>query len=175
MHSVLSDETQPYTYSSYTIFIAEIASTLNEALLLDQLLADAESPGEKVALLQHAIDSIAGTFYTQSMFANYELEAHKLAEAGQPITSDVLSEVYHGLLDSWYGDAIEDEELYKMTWARIPHFFHSPYYVYQYATSFAASSAIFDAMQNAASDEDRAAIVERFLALLSSGGCDHPM
>ena len=175
MHSVLSDETQPYTYSSYTIFIAEVASTLNEALLLDQLLENADSPAEKVALLQHAIDSIAGTFFTQSMFANYELEAHNLAEAGQPITSDVLSEVYHELLKTWYGDAIEDEDLYKMTWARIPHFFHSPYYVYQYATSFAASSAIFDAMQNAASDEDRAQVVKRFLTLLSSGGCDHPM
>jgi oligoendopeptidase F len=175
MHSVQSDETQPFTYAGYTIFVAEVASTLNEALLLDQLLEDAASPSEKVVLLQHAIDSIAGTFYSQSMFANYELEAHKLAEAGQPITGDVLSEVYHGLLKTWYADAIEDEELYKMTWARIPHFFHSPYYVYQYATSFAASSAIFDAMQNATSDEERATVVDRYLTLLRSGGSDHPM
>ncbi|MCB2213234.1 oligoendopeptidase F [bacterium] len=175
MHSELSDANQPFTYAGYTIFVAEVASTLNEALLLDQLLEEANSPEQRIMLLQHAIDTIAGTFYTQSLFANYELEAHKLAEAGQPITSDVLGDIYHGILTEWYGDAIDHEPLYHVTWARIPHFFHSPYYVYQYATSFASSAALFDAMKSASGDTEKGEVVERYLTLLKSGGSDHPM
>ncbi|MBS1262066.1 MAG: Oligoendopeptidase F, plasmid [Calditrichaeota bacterium] len=175
LHSLLSNEAQPFTYAGYTIFIAEVASTLNEALLLDELLARAESGPERVSLLQHALDTIAGTFYTQSLFANYELKAHELAEAGEPITADTLSRIYYDLLTDWYADSVDHDDLYRVTWARIPHFFHSPYYVYQYATSFAASAAIFGAIRSARDETERGRVVERYLTLLRSGGSDQPM
>ena len=97
---------------------------------------------ERIVLLQHAIDGIAGTFYTQVLFADFEQEAHRRAEAGEPITVDVLKEIYGRLLRDYYGDAIAADELYRYTWARIPHFFNSPYYVYQYATCFASSARL---------------------------------
>ena len=99
MHTILSHETQPFVYSSYTIFVAEVPSTLSEALLLDYLLARSTDPAERVVLLQHAIDNIAGTFYTQVLFADYELRAHRLAEQDQPITAEILTETYRGLLE----------------------------------------------------------------------------
>jgi oligoendopeptidase F len=173
MHTMLSDEHQPFVYSQYTIFVAEVASTLNEALLLNTLLARTDDPAERVMLLQHAIDGIAGTFYTQSLFADYELHAHRAVEAGQPITADYLSSVYWDLLQNYYGDSIDHDELYKVTWARIPHFFQSPYYVYQYATSHAASAQIFQQIADGGSSSKET--VEKYLSLLKSGGSDHPM
>ena len=88
-------------------------------------------------LLQHAIDNIAGTFYTQVMFADYERRAHLLAEQDRPMTAEILTEIYRGLLADYYGDALDLNEQTGITWSRIPHFFNSPYYVYQYATCFA--------------------------------------
>jgi oligoendopeptidase F len=170
MHSILSNESQPFVYSSYTIFVAEVASTLNEALLLDTMLKKSDDPLERAMLLQHAIDSISGTFYSQAMFADYELQAHKLVESGYPITSDTLSEVYHGILKDFYGDAVDHDDLYKITWARIPHFFNSPYYVYQYATCYASSATLIDPIRSG--DKDA---LERYITLLKSGSCDHPM
>ncbi len=170
MHSILSNESQPFVYSSYTIFVAEVASTLNEALLLDTMLKKSDDPMERAMLLQHAIDSISGTFYSQAMFADYELQAHKLVESGYPITSDTLSEVYHGILKDFYGDAVDNDDLYKITWARIPHFFNSPYYVYQYATCYASSATLIDPIRNG--DKDA---LEKYITLLKSGSCDHPM
>lgn len=173
MHTILADESQPYVYSDYTIFVAEVASTLNEALLLDTMLEKSESPRERAILLQHAIDSIAGTFFTQALFAAYELEAHRLAEAGEPITADVLNQLYYGLLQEFYGDSIDHDELYRVTWARIPHFFNSPYYVYQYATCYASSALLMRDIQS--SDQAvRQAAVDRYLNLLRAGGSDHP-
>src|SRR5581483_8905458 len=174
LHSLLSHETQPFTYASYTIFVAEVASTLAEGLLLDALLARSNDPQERIGLLQHAIDSIAGTFYTQVLFAEWELEAHKAAERGEPITADSLSERYDSLLRHYYGEAIELDPLYRITWARIPHFFQSPYYVYQYATSFAASAQLLRELR-ASSGGEHAAIVERYLRLLRAGGNDYPI
>ena len=98
MHTMLSHETQPFVYSSYTIFVAEVPSTLSEALLLDYMLARATDPRERVVLLQHAIDEVTSTFYRQVLFANYELEAHRLVERGEPITAESLSTLYRGLL-----------------------------------------------------------------------------
>ena len=94
MHTMLSHETQPFVYSDYTIFVAEVPSTLNEALLLDYMLARAKTREERIVLLQHAIDGIVGTFYNQVLFAGFELEAHRLVEQDQPITSEVLSGIY---------------------------------------------------------------------------------
>ena len=99
MHTILSHETQPFIYSSYTIFVAEVPSTLSEALLLEYMLAHSTDPAERIVLLQHAIDNITSTFYTQVMFADFELRAHRLAEQDQPITAEILTETYRGLLD----------------------------------------------------------------------------
>nr|MBP6508321.1 oligoendopeptidase F [Opitutaceae bacterium] len=174
MHTVLSYANQPFVTADYTIFVAEVASTTNERFLLNQLLRTTTDPKERFLLLQHAVDSILGTFYTQVMFADYELQAHKLVEQGQPITADVLSGIYQGLLKDYYGDAITPDELYKYTWARIPHFYNSPYYVYQYATCFASSAKLFKDMTTG-DDASRAAATARYLTLLKSGGSDYPM
>lgn len=174
MHTVLSYEAQPFVTSGYTIFVAEVASTTNERLLLEKMLAESRDPKERFLLLQHAIEEIIGTFYTQTMFADFELQAHRRVEQGQPITAETLSAIYQRLLEDYYGDAVTIDEPYKYTWARIPHFYNSPYYVYQYATCFASSAQIFKAMTtgDAAS---RAAATERYLTLLRAGGDDYPM
>ena len=173
IHTILSHETQPFIYSDYTIFVAEVPSTLSEALLLEYMLAHSADPTERIVLLQHAIDNITGTFYTQVMFADYELRAHRLTEQDQPITAEILTETYTQLLKEYYGDAIDMNPFTGITWSRIPHFFNSPYYVYQYATCFASAAKIARQIMGGgkASDEAR----ERFLALLRSGGSDYPM
>jgi oligoendopeptidase F len=174
MHTVLSYETQPFVTADYTIFVAEVASTTNERFLLDELLKRTSDPKERFLLLQHAVDSIFGTFYTQVMFADFELRAHRLVEKGEPLTTDVLNGLYAGLLKEYYGDALAADDFYKWTWARIPHFFNTPYYVYQYATCFASSAQLYDAMTTG-SPESRKAATDRYLTLLKSGGNDHPM
>lgn len=170
MHTILSHQEQPFVYSSYTIFVAEVPSTLSEALLLEYMLTRSSDPDERIVLLQHAIDNITGTFFTQVMFADYELRAHRLAEQDQPITSEILTDTYTTLLKDYYGDSIDLNPLTGITWARIPHFFNSPYYVYQYATCFASAARLAnDIMQG------DAAARERYLTLLKSGGNDYPM
>jgi oligoendopeptidase F len=174
MHTVLSYESQPFITADYTIFVAEVASTTNERFLLDELLKRTSDPKERFLLLQHAVDSIVGTFYTQVMFADFELRAHRLVEKGEPLTTDVLNGLYAGLLKEYYGDSLAADDFYKWTWSRIPHFFNSPYYVYQYATCFASSAQLYDAMTTGAADARKAA-TDRYLTLLRSGGNDHPM
>jgi oligoendopeptidase F len=173
MHTILSHETQPFIYSDYTIFVAEVPSTLSEALLLEYMLEHSSDPTERIVLLQHAIDNITGTFFTQVMFADYELRAHRLAEQDQPITAEILTETYTQLLKDYYGDAIDMNPFTGITWSRIPHFFNSPYYVYQYATCFASAAKI--AKQIMAEGKESGEARERFLALLRSGGSDYPM
>lgn len=166
MHTMLSHEAQPFVYSSYTIFVAEVPSTLSEALLLEHMLKKATDPRERVVLLQHAIDNITSTFYTQVLFADFELRAHRLVEHDKPITADILNEMYVGLLKDYYGDALDIDPLGGVTWARIPHFFNSPYYVYQYSTCFASAAQLAKALPDAR---------DRYLGLLASGGNDYPM
>jgi oligoendopeptidase F len=170
MHTILSHETQPFVYSSYTIFVAEVPSTLSEALLLEYMLARSTDPIERTVLLQHAIDNIAGTFYTQVLFADYERRAHKLAEQDRPITAEILTEMYRGLLADYYGDALDLNDQTGITWSRIPHFFNSPYYVYQYATCFASAARIAQEVM-----KGEPAARDRYLTLLRSGGNDYPM
>jgi oligoendopeptidase F len=174
MHTMLSHETQPFVYAGYTIFVAEVPSTLSEAFLLRFMLERADSATERIVLLQHAIDEVTSTFYRQVLFATYELEAHRLVESGQPVTAEALSDLYFGILKEYYGDALDYDDLLRVTWARIPHFYGSPYYVYQYATCFASSARIFQSLTEG-SPADRAAAVDRYLTLLRSGGSDHPM
>jgi len=174
MHTVLSHAHQPFVYAGYTIFVAEVPSTLSEALFLEYMLEHTSDERERSVLLQHAIDGIVSTFYTQVMFADYELQAHRLVEAGKPITAEVLSDIYLDLLKTYHGDALDYDDESRVTWARIPHFYSTPYYVYQYATCFASSAQLMLQIGRGA-DGERSAAVERYLALLKSGGSDHPM
>ncbi|HVW05679.1 MAG TPA: oligoendopeptidase F [Vicinamibacterales bacterium] len=173
MHTMLSQERQPFVYSDYTIFVAEVPSTLSEVLLLEHLLAQATDRTEQIVLLQHAIDNITSTFYTQVLFADFELAAHERVERDAPITSEVLNALYKERFDAYYGDAVDLEDLTPITWARIPHFFNSPYYVYQYATCFASAAKL--AAEITAATGTRDAALRRYLDLLSAGGSDHPM
>lgn len=175
MHSELSTENQPFSTSSPTIFVAEVASTLNEALLLDYLYSRSEDPKERIALLTQAIDNIYGTFYTQTMWAEFEWKAHQMAEMGQPITADVIKKLYTENFNEYYdgGDIVLDD-LYRSTWSRIGHFYYSPYYVYKYATCFASSAQIMKGLTS--SDEKvRSETLEKYTTLLKSGGNDYPM
>lgn len=174
MHTVLSYANQPFATADYTIFVAEVASTTNERFLLNKMLAESTDPKERFLLLQHAVDSIVGTFYTQVLFADFELQAHRLVEQGQPVTAEVLNGIYLKLLKDYYGDAAQINDLYKYTWTRIPHFYNSPYYVYQYATCFASSAKVFKDMTEG-EPAAKAAATARYLELLKSGGNDHPM
>src|SRR6476620_1197321 len=174
MHTILSHEAQPFVYSSYTIFVAEVPSTLSEALLLDHMLERSTDPVERIVLLQHAIDNITGTFYTQVLFADYELRAHRLAEQDKPITSEILTELYTSLLKEYYDDAVDLTPQSGVTWSRIPHFFSTPYYVYQYATCFASAARIAQEIMHGTA-QTKADARERYLTLLRSGGSDHPM
>ena len=174
MHTLLAHQAQPYVYAGYTIFVAEVPSTLNEALFLDLMLRRARSGRERAVLLQHAIDSIASTFYTQVMFADFELEAHRLVEHDKPVTAEALNAIYAGLVGAYYGDVIDPEPVSQVTWARIPHFFNAPYYVYQYATCFASTARLMQDIRagDAAVADDG---VARYLSLLRAGGSDFPM
>ena len=174
MHTLLSNARQPFVYSAYTIFVAEVPSTLSEALFLDYMLGRATDERERIVLLQHGIDGIVSTFYTQVMFADFELQAHRLVEEGRPVTAEALAEIYFGLLQAYHGDALDYDQASRITWARIPHFYSTPFYVYQYATCFASSAQLIQELTTG-TDADRRAATDRYLALLESGGSDHPM
>ena len=169
LHSMLSSENQPYATADYTIFVAEVASTFNERLLLDYMLEHSTDSLEKIALLEQALGNFAGTYYTQTLFASYEYEAHKLIEDYKAITPEILGDIMDNLRNKYYGDTITYDELYRVIWSRIPHFFNSPFYVYQYATSFAASAKLYENLKSDPSSR------EKYLTLLKSGGNNHPM
>ena len=175
LHTLYSQENQPFSTSDYTIFVAEVASTFNERLLLDYMLEKTQDPTEKIALLEQEIRNITGTFYFQALLADYEYQAHKLAETGQPITADVLSKITEDLFKAYYGDEIERDELLSIFWARVPHFFNSPFYVYQYATCFASSAILYDKVIKTEDENARKEALKRYIELLSSGGNDFPM
>jgi len=171
IHSLFSSKYQPVATESYTIFVAEIASTFNEHNLLDYLLTKgALSKNEKIKLTQNALDDIMGTFIRQTLFAEYEFIAHDKAEKGEPITEETLSNIMIDLYKEYYGLDINKEVYKKYVWAYIHHFFPSPFYVYQYATSFSASLAIYQKVKN---NEPNA--FTNYLELLKSGGSDYPI
>lgn len=175
LHTLYSQENQPFSTSDYTIFVAEVASTFNERLLLDYMLEKTQDPTEKIALLEQEIRNVTGTFYFQALLADYEYQAHKLAETGQPITADVLSKITEDLFYTYYGDEIEKDELLSIFWSRVPHFFNSPFYVYQYATCFASSAILYDKVIKDEDENARKKALKRYIELLSSGGNDFPM
>lgn len=171
MHSLYAMEKQPSSLQDYTIFVAEVASTFNEHNLLDYFIQSSKATkSEKIMLLQRAIDDILATFYRQTLFAIYELEAHKLMETGQPITADQLSKIMIDLYQEFYGLDITKEEVKQFVWAYIPHLFYYPFYVYQYATSFAASLKLYDDIKNHVPGA-----FDRYIGLLQSGGSDYPV
>ncbi len=174
MHTMLSNETQPFATHHYTIFVAEVASTFNEQLLLDYMMENTKDPLERIALLNQAIKGIIGTFYAQTMFADYEYQVHTLAEQGRPVNADVLTNIWKELADTYYGDTSEPTQYSGYAWTRIPHFFNSPFYVYQYATCYASSAKLYKDVTEG-KKKDRQAALERYITLLKSGGNDHPM
>lgn len=164
MHSYYSNENQPYIYAGYKIFVAEVASTCNEILLMEYLLANTEDQKERAYLLNHYLDSFKGTVYRQTMFAEYEMRSNAMVENGENLTAENLCALYLELNKKYYGpDMVSDEEI-SYEWARIPHFYYN-FYVYQYATSFSAAVAIAHEIL-----EKGAPAVERYKEFLS-GGC----
>lgn len=170
MHTMFSNNNQPYVTHDYVIFVAEIASTFNETLLLDHLMKQDIDKNTKICLLQQSIDNILSTFYRQSLFATYEYEAHKLVEEGKAITYESLSNIMKQLYKDYYDIDLNNEPLKEFVWAYIPHFFHTPFYVYQYATSFAASQRFYEMIKN---NEENA--FDNYINLLKSGGSDYPI
>lgn len=171
IHTLYSEEAQPTLKQDYTIFVAEIASTFNEHNLLDYLLKSGKlDKQDKIFLLQKSIDEICSTFYRQTLFAQYEYEISKLAEAGQPINFEVLSAKMVELYKTYFGIDITEEELKPLVWAYIPHLFYTPFYVYQYATSFTSSMLIYERVK---AKEEGA--FDQYLNLLRSGGSDYPV
>ena len=143
VHSYLSRHTQPYTYGSYRTFIAEIASMTNEAILYQKLLKETKSKQEKTFLLQTYLDQFRGSFFRQTSFADFEMQAHALVESGSGLTKESLNDLYADVFSAYYGDAVNTDPLNASEWSRIPHFLRNDnFYVYQYATSFAAATAL---------------------------------
>lgn len=171
IHSMYAMESQPAQLQGYTIFVAEIASTFNEHMLLDYLMNNKElSKDEKIMLLQKEIDEIMSTFYRQTLFAQYELEVSKLVEQDEPINHEVLSNIMIRLYKQYYGMNIKKEKVKQYVWAYIPHLFHTPFYVYQYATSFAASFALYENVKQKKKDA-----FTKYTNLLKSGGSKYPI
>lgn len=167
IHSWLSDEALPYRDAQYTIFLAEVASTLNEALLMDHLLKTTEDPQEKLYLLAYYADQFRTTVFRQTMFAEFEMIIHEKAENGEALTPQLLNEIYYQLNQKYHGDEMVVDQDIEMEWARIPHFYTS-FYVYKYATGFSAATSFSKQIL----DEGEPA-VERYLGFLKSGGSDY--
>lgn len=171
MHTMYSLENQPELKQGYTIFVAEIASTFNEHNLLDYLLKQPGlSKNDKISLLQKSIDDILATFYRQTLFAQYELEISEAFEKGSPINYEVLNNKMAELYEKYYGIDIKEEKYKPLVWAYIPHLFYTPFYVYQYATSFAASLELYSRVNRG---EEGA--FDKYLGLLKAGGSDYPI
>lgn len=167
MHSFFTRSNQPYPYGDYTIFVAEVASTLNEGLLTEYLLHHTNDTATRLAILNHALEDLRGTLLRQTMFAEYEQQIHHAAEQGESLTADMLSEMYFALNQKYYGAETVVDDLISIEWARIPHFYYN-FYVYQYATGISAASAL---VQRILTEGQPA--VERYLNFLRSGSSDY--
>ena len=171
VHTLYSEEAQPVMKQNYTIFVAEIASTFNEHNLLDYLMESGTlDKNDKIALLQKSIDEIMSTFYRQTLFAHYEYDISKMAEEGKPINYQVLCDKMVELYKTYYGIDISEEEVKPYVWAYIPHLFYTPFYVYQYATSFTASMLIYENVKN-----NKPHAFENYINMLKAGGSTYPI
>ncbi|MCQ2011647.1 oligoendopeptidase F [Sporolactobacillus sp. STSJ-5] len=169
MHSYYSRTCQPYPYSDYSIFVAEVASTCNEALLNHYLLKNTDDKKRKLYLLNNQLEGFKGTVFRQTMFAEFEHIIHEKARAGEALTADLLTETYYNLNKTYFGTDIVVDEKIGLEWARIPHFYYN-YYVYQYATGFSAASALSSQIL-----QEGAPAVERYKNYLKSGSSDSPI
>ncbi len=168
LHSMYSHETQPYTYAGYKIFVAEVASTVNEALTMRYMLSICTDKKEKAYLINHFIDMFKGTLYRQTMFAEFEKKAHEMYAKGEAVTTEALCDVYRELNRDYFGeDMVIDEEI-ALEWLRIPHFY-SEFYVYQYATGFAAAVALSEKILT-----EGESAAEAYIRFLRSGCTDTP-
>ncbi|WP_040208929.1 oligoendopeptidase F [Neobacillus jeddahensis] len=169
VHSRLSSEHQPQITARYSIFVAEVASTVNEVLLINYLLHNEKDPDHRKHLLNHFIDQFKGTYFTQVMFAEFEMKTHEMAEQGLPLNVEVFNQTYGALFREYNGDEIIFDDEVKYGWSRIPHFYR-PFYVYKYATGFA--SAIHLATKIL---EDDQTTIQTYLAFLKSGSSEDPL
>lgn len=169
LHTWFSNENQPLLYSGYSIFCAEVASTLNEQLLSRWLFEHSTSKEEKALLLCKRLDDIRSTFYRQTMFADFEYQTHKLVEAGEPLVPETLCGIHRKLNEDYYGPELTVDDYLSCEWARIPHFY-SAFYVYQYATGIAASTAIAHRIFT-----EGAPAVADYRKFLTTGGSGHPI
>ncbi|MHC4329271.1 MAG: oligoendopeptidase F [Planctomycetota bacterium] len=172
MHSYYSNKKQPYPTADYSIFVAEVASTFNEALLIHKMLEEIKDDDTRLSLLMSYLDGIKGTVFRQTQFAEFELRMHQKAERGEPLTGDALTELYGDILKRYYGHdqgICHIDDLYTVEWAYIPHFYYD-FYVYQYSTSFTASTALAEKVLG---EEEGA--VEGYINFLSSGGSEYPI
>lgn len=169
-HTIFSNEAQPMAIADYVIFVAEIASTFNEHLLGDYLLSKATSKADKIVLLENEIDGIMATFFRQTLFATYEYEANKLVEQGIPITEGALSKIMIDLYKHYYDIDITEENGKQYVWAYIPHLFHTPFYVYQYATSYSASLKIYENVKKGVPNA-----MSNYIKMLKAGGSAYPV
>ncbi|HEL1577979.1 TPA: oligoendopeptidase F [Streptococcus suis] len=169
LHSMLTRKTQPYVYGHYSLFLAEIASTTNENLLTEKLLAEVEDDKERFAILNHYLDGFRGTVFRQTQFAEFEQAIYKADQEGQVLTADFLNELYGQTNEKYYGLSAEENPEIQFEWARIPHFYYN-FYVYQYATGFAAASALANKIVNG-SPEDK----ENYLNYLKAGSSDYSL
>ena len=172
MHSYYSNKSQPYPTADYSIFVAEVASTLNEALLINKMLREAKDTDIRLSLMMNYLEGVRQTLFRQTQFAEFELCIHEKAELGEPLTGDVLSKLYGDILKKYYGHDkgvcyIDDK--YTVEWAYVPHFYYN-FYVYQYATSFTASTALSEKLLG----KEKGA-VEKYIEFLSAGGSDYPI
>ncbi|MEN6462277.1 MAG: M3 family oligoendopeptidase, partial [Syntrophomonas sp.] len=169
LHTYYSNSNQPFVYGQYTIFVAEVASTVNESLLIDYLIKNSSSREEKIYLINHYLEEFRGTVYRQTMFAEFEKIVHEKVEQGEALTPELLNNIYRELNSLYYGpDVILDQEI-DIEWARIPHFY-SAFYVYKYATGFSAATALKQQIL----DEGQPA-VERYINFLKGGSSDYPI
>ena len=164
MHSYLSDLNQPPIYSNYVLFVAEVASTCNEALLMRYLLDHTTDKRERAVLINYFLEQFRTTLYRQTMFAEFELKTHQLAETGEALTAQKFSEIYYELNKLYYGDNVVVDQDIAMEWSRIPHFYRR-FYVYQYATGFSAAIALSQRILTGGQEA-----VDQYLKFLS-GGC----
>ena len=178
MHTYLSNKNQPYVSSHYPIFVAEVASTLNEALLLGSMLKETKDKETRLYLLGNRLENLRTTLFRQTMFAEFELQIHELAEKGEPLTGEKLSGLYRDLVKEYYGDAkgvCKVDDLYGIEWAYIPHFYYD-FYVYQYATSIVASSSLAKGiLAEAGNPKGGTKARDAYLTMLSSGSSKYPI
>lgn len=169
MHSYYTGLTQPYHYANYSIFLAEVASTFNENLLLDHLINISETKDEKLFLLEKYLNNISATVYRQVMFAEFEMMTHSKVENGEVLTPDTLCKLYQDIYQKYWGDEMVVDEEESYTWARVPHFYYN-FYVYQYATGFAASEALAEKVKSEGKTS-----VKKYIDFLKAGSSDYPI